>query len=609
MRLNFNRIEIHNFLSFSDEIFEFDKQKGLNLVCGKNNDIPGSKNGCGKSNVFDALVFSLYGQSKDNIKNSNIANKFINSKEVRVVTYFDIDGKSYKVASGHNKNGQPYCQLYEIDEDGNEVDMTKSTMSETRKYLVEEILHCDLSIFLRTVLLSADQNYNFFRLKKGDKKEFIEKLFDISVFGKIYEKIHRDVLDVDKAIIAQQNKIIVLNKNNDDYKQRKTAFYDNSAKQLKILNESLTAQLASKQKLLSKNVSVNTAEVDKYESMADKVHEAIRKVNDKIAKAKNSIELIAIKMKSIDSDSLQKQKVIDKHAELLSKLCKDCKKIFSDYYSISKYEKAIEQNSKEHAALTANREEQNASLKSYQQMLESCNEKLRKIDQKIQSLTEVQNQLNVQLQHLDQKISSTEAEISHVEKAENPYEELFQSCQIEIAAEKEQLAKQTERYKYIKYAENVVSQDTLRKFIISDLIGLLNSKIKTYLTKFGAKYQVIFDSDMNYTFVSDGVECEYDNFSSGEKARLMIASCFAFRDFMYIRNSFSSNILVLDEFIDSAIDGLAIESILEILKDFSVLWNQNIFCISHRTEMSNDVFDHVIQLVKTNNISKIEYLE
>lgn len=114
---------------------------------------------------------------------------------------------------------------------------------------------------------------------------------------------------------------------------------------------------------------------------------------------------------------------------------------------------------------------------------------------------------------------------------------------------------------------------------------------------------------MNYTFVSDGVECEYDNFSSGEKARLMIASCFAFRDFMYIRNSFSSNILVLDEFIDSAIDGLAIESILEILKDFSVLWKQNIFCISHRTEMSNDVFDHVIQLVKTNNISKIEYLE
>jgi len=139
-----------------------------------------------------------------------------------------------------------------------------------------------------------------------------------------------------------------------------------------------------------------------------------------------------------------------------------------------------------------------------------------------------------------------------------------------------------------------VSQDTLRKFIISDLVGLLNNKIKSYLTKFGAKYDVVFDSDMNYTFTTDGGQCEFDNFSSGERARLMIAACFAFRDFMYIRNSFSSNILILDEFIDGAIDSIAIESILEILKEFSDIWKQNIFVISHRKEVNNDVFNHII---------------
>lgn len=609
MRLNFTRIEIHNFLSFSDEIFEFDKHKGLNLVCGKNNDIPGSKNGCGKSNVFDALVFSLYGQSKDNIKNSNIANKFIGSKEVRVVTYFDIDSKKHKVASGHNKNGQPYCQLYEIDDDGNEIDLTKSTMSETRKHLVEEILHCDLSIFLRTVLLSADQNYNFFKLKKNDKKEFIEKLFDISVFGKMYEKIHRDVLDIDKSIIACQNKIIILNKNSDDYQQRKTAFRENAASKLKQLNESLSKQLSSKQTLLSQHVTVNTTEVAKYDALADKVHEAVRKLNDKMSAAKSYVSAVQFKLKSLDSDTTQKQKMLDKHAELLSKLCDNCKTVFKDYYSITSYEDAIAKNNAECAKLKSAERSKNDDLSAYQKTLESCHEKLAKIDQKIESLTKEQNQLNSQILQTDQQIAATEAQISHVENAENPYEELYQSCQLEISSEKSELAKLTEKHAYIKYAENIVSQDTLRKFIISDLVGLLNSKIKTYLMKFGAKYSVVFDADMNYTFVSDGVECEYDNFSSGEKARLMIASCFAFRDFMYIRNSFSSNILVLDEFIDSAIDGLAIESILEILKDFSTLWNQNIFCISHRTEMSNDVFDHVIQLVKTDNISKIEYLE
>ena len=108
MRIEFRKIEIHNFKSFEDEIFEFDKHEGLNLVCGKNNDIPGSKNGSGKSALFDALAFSLFGQSKENVKNCNIANKYIKSKEVRVVTYFDIEDKHYKVVSGHNKYGGPY---------------------------------------------------------------------------------------------------------------------------------------------------------------------------------------------------------------------------------------------------------------------------------------------------------------------------------------------------------------------------------------------------------------------------------------------------------------------------------------------------------------------
>jgi ATPase subunit of ABC transporter with duplicated ATPase domains len=131
----------------------------------------------------------------------------------------------------------------------------------------------------------------------------------------------------------------------------------------------------------------------------------------------------------------------------------------------------------------------------------------------------------------------------------------------------------TEKHRYLSFAESIVSQDTLRKFIINDLIGLLNNKIKSYLAKFGMQYNVVFDSDMNYTFTSDVGTCEYDNFSGGERARLMIAACFAFRDFMYIRNSFSSNILILDEFIDGAIDSLAIESIMSILKDFSTTWN------------------------------------
>lgn len=48
MRINFSKIEIHNFMSFADEVFDYSEFKGMNLICGKNNDIPGAKNGTGK---------------------------------------------------------------------------------------------------------------------------------------------------------------------------------------------------------------------------------------------------------------------------------------------------------------------------------------------------------------------------------------------------------------------------------------------------------------------------------------------------------------------------------------------------------------------------------
>lgn len=48
MRIDFKRIEMKNFMSFAEESFDISSCKGMSLVQGKNNDIPGSRNGCGK---------------------------------------------------------------------------------------------------------------------------------------------------------------------------------------------------------------------------------------------------------------------------------------------------------------------------------------------------------------------------------------------------------------------------------------------------------------------------------------------------------------------------------------------------------------------------------
>ena len=58
----------------------------------------------------------------------------------------------------------------------------------------------------------------------NQKKEFIEKLFNISIFGEMYSAIHRDVLDSDKVINSKQNALIILNRNESDYESRINEF-------------------------------------------------------------------------------------------------------------------------------------------------------------------------------------------------------------------------------------------------------------------------------------------------------------------------------------------------------------------------------------------------
>lgn len=608
MRINFKRIEIHNFMAYADEVFDFDKHIGLNLICGKNNDVPGSKNGCAKSQLFGALCYSLYGETPNKVKNENIKNRYVKQKDMTVTATFEIEDKTYKTTAGFNKDGRPYYSAVQIDKEGNTVDLTKSTMAETREFIAKEVLHCDMSIFLRTVLLSSDQTYNFFRLRKWEKKDFIEKLFDISVFGEMYTAIHRDVLDNDKEILGLQNKLLVIQKYLDEYKA-KIAEHDLNKQKTVEKHMAEVAELSKKLDDIKKNqISANVEEVSKYEEYANKLDAAIVKLNHEVSIADTKIQKADVSIHKHTAARELSEKQISKHDEILSKLCDHCLPLIRDYYNISKLEANVSEHTasiadalKEKKLTTADREVLILKLKKLE-------DKKQQVLAKLNDLTSEFNKVNSARMLLEQRLENAEHELEKSKVAKNPYADMLDKTQIELDDQTKKLQGIFDKYKYLKCAETIVSQDTLRKFIIKDLIHLLNNKIKIYLSKLGANYTCIFDEDMNYTFITDGGSCEYDSFSSGERMRLNIAASFAFRDFMATRSNLMSNILVLDEYIDSNIDQLAIEGIVGILRDFILLYDQNIYVISHRKEIDNSIFNNIIQVVKTNNISKITYL-
>lgn len=608
MRINFSKIEIHNFMSFADEVFDYNEFKGMNLICGKNNDIPGAKNGTGKSTLFSALVYCLFGDLQNSVKNENIHNRYVNSKEVRVVTYFSIEDDKYKVASGFNKYGAPYCQVSKIEND-NELDLTKSSMAETRKFLEKEILHCDMPIFLRTVMLSSDQTYNFFKLRKGEKKEFIEKLFDISIFGDMYNTIHRDILNYDKNMLALQSKLMLLNKNNDAYQGKIKQYDEQKQTKLDQLKNNLDQLLSKYKNLKNKKIAVNDEEVNKYEALSSKIDEGISKVGIYIRKVEKEINDIDVSLHKAKNLKDQKQKIIDKYTEILSKLCDDCSKVFKDYYNITNTTEEIKKLENRCNEYELQLNEKKTKKTELDEKLDTLTKKLNVVSKKIEDLTLENTQTKRELNTLSQRIDWTRSDIEREENEENPYNELLENNQKLINDENENLEKMSDEYKYLKFAESIVAQDTLRKFIIKDLVGLLNNKLKQYLTKLGADYTVVFDADMDYQFITDGGTCEYNNFSAGERQRIMLATCFAFRDFMAVRNNLTSNILILDEFIDGNVDAVAIEGVIQVLRDFIIMYNQNIYVVSHRKEIDNSIFNNIIQVQRTNHISKVAVLD
>lgn len=607
MRIVFKRIEMSNFMSFEDEVFDFAAQDGMTLVQGINNDFPGQKNGSGKTSSFLSLLYVLFGEiptSQTKMKNENIINRQSKTKDMRLVLWLDVDQKKFKIARGISKKATS-LNVFELEDDGAEKDITKSSIAETQEMLEKDILHCDISIFLRTILLTADQTYNFYLLKKADKKEFVEKLFDISVFEDMWKLIHRDILDLGKDILAKQNFLLGISKKIDDYSDKAKIYEAEHAKKLEILAESVEraeTELASQKK----------AEVKTNGNAVKKLEDALEKLDEKKAEAARKESEIIQKMTKCDlgihkleSTKSSNEKTVAKHAEVLKQLCTDCQKVFKNYYSLDSCMQEIAGAEEKISKLKAAKRSLQAEKDSFSLERAGDDEKIQKIRAKLREMNAKAIESRSAIARLESRAESLREELVEARRSKNPWTEMLESSRAEIKEKSDELDSLNLKSKKLELAESIVSQETLRKFIIKDLIVLLNNKIKTYLTKLGAGFYVVFDEDMDYEFVTPTGRCEWGNFSAGERMKTMVATSFAFRDFMSVRNGLNSNILVLDEYFDSAIDDMTVESVLGMLKEMSRSNNQSIYVITHRKEVTPDMFEHLMTVEKTGGISHI----
>ena len=151
----------------------------------------------------------------------------------------------------------------------------------------------------------------------------------------------------------------------------------------------------------------------------------------------------------------------------------------------------------------------------------------------------------------------------------------------------------------------ILLKDTgIKSRIIKQYVPVINKLINKYLAAMEFFVDFNLDEDFKETIRSrHRDDFVYSSFSEGEKMRIDLSLLFTWRAIAKLKNSASTNILIMDEIFDSSLDSQGTDEFLKIIKELTS--DTNIIIISHKTDQLLDKFSNVIKFEKYKNFSRI----
>ena len=210
--MRFKTLAIRNFLSFGEEqVIPLD-HAGLVCVVGENRDSRNAdSNGAGKSAIYEALVWALWGQMLRDLRGDDVVNRKYPA-ECRVVLDMADDSHTYQIVRQrkHTK-GRKTADL-QLFVDGAEV--TAGTIADTQSQ-VDTIIGMDMRTFTQSVLLRAGSK-SFCDMTDREQKGVLEDLLQIDALRKA-----RDL--VRGKVGFKQTELAAINERLDDLRDRRSS--------------------------------------------------------------------------------------------------------------------------------------------------------------------------------------------------------------------------------------------------------------------------------------------------------------------------------------------------------------------------------------------------
>lgn len=550
----FRTIRWKNFLSTGNAFTEVSLDRSPStLVLGEN--------GSGKSTILDALTYALFNKPFRNISKPQLINS-INGKKLLVEVEFDIGKKHYLVRRGASPN------VFQIELDG-EVINQDANVRDYQKHLEENVLKLNYKSFTQISVLGSASFTPFMQLHLGARREIIEDILDIQIFTTM-NKVLKDKVN------ALKDKIRVLQNDVDLAKERATM-------QKKYI-ETLEADKANKIEKIKEEINELEQTIKENEKLATKTIEKKDSMGDIETKRKKLVEY----RKGIERRIRESRSELEFYHD--NEDCPTCKQGIPHEFkerittektdSVDKLEQALNELDLAYKEVD----------EAYEKYLE-LNEEVMRINNDIITEQRV-------LQRLYLEINDTENKVADIDAEKTTLKALAK----DVISKNLERSTLSEENTYFDVASALLKDSGIKTKIIRQYLPVINKLVNKYLAAMDFFVQFDLDETFKETIKSRHRDkFSYASFSEGEKQRIDLALIFTWRTIAKMKNSASTNLLLLDEVFDSSLDNNGTDYVMTLLNTIGN--DTNVFVISHKGDQLFDKFRSVVRFEKKQNYS------
>ena len=356
--------------------------------------------------------------------------------------------------------------------------------------------------------------------------------------------------------------------------------------------------------------------IQELERVIDNRQRRVTELEGSVARCQRDAKGIAeIAQMELKGNPQKKQKelnnILVKFKTKIDKLQKDCD-FFTDHTSCPTCSQEIGPEVTEEIT-TKNKEEMGQLADAYDQavsQMSECEDTMRVVKGRQKHIESLQNSImkyqteidshQLEVGRLNKKLRDMQGDTSSIDK-EMGKVELMEEELKELRDKVFELQQTIVEHETVA---NMLKDNGIKTQIVKKYLPVMNKCIRRYLTDLDFPIHFVLDNEFNESVSSPlHQNFSYASFSEGQKARIDLALMFTWREIGKLKNSVTTNLLVLDEVFSSSLDETGKELLMSLLR-YGLSNDQNILVVDHTLSGTfKDKFERNIEVQRIKGFS------